>query len=401
MFKEKDSFDNKLLNFVNKNLFLIFFILITIFSLLVRWNFLNIQSGDYLGFLNDWFNDLKNNGGLKALKNDVGNYNAPYVTIMALLTYLPIHPLYSIKMVSIIFDFILAFSCMVLVYKLFKNNKNKEFYAILTYFIVIMLPTVILNSSAWAQCDSIYSAFAIISLIFLIDEKYLKSFIFLGISFAFKLQFVFLLPVYIWVYLSKRKFPIYYFLILPVVNFILCIPSILFGKSIISCLSVYGNQAGYYKEMLSLNFPGIYNLFFDSSNIIQSPGEYFSTFGVLMTITILAIITFIFMYKKIKINKEDIIILSLWSVILCTFLLPHMHDRYMYLADVLSIIYVLLNKKKWYIALGVNFVSLYTYIAFLWGSTSVDITTITILNLAILLILTKEVYEKIVIRKEE
>ena len=133
---------------------------------------------------------------------------------MALLTYLQLSPLHSIKIVSIIFDYILAFSCMVLIYKLFKDSKKKDIYALLTYAVVLMLPTVVINSSAWAQCDSIYVAFAIISLIYLIDEKYIKSFIFLGISFAFKLQFIFLLPVYILVYITKRKFPIYYFLIL-------------------------------------------------------------------------------------------------------------------------------------------------------------------------------------------
>ena len=36
---------------------------------------------------------LQSNGGLYALKSDIGDYNAPYLTILALLTYLPIKPL--------------------------------------------------------------------------------------------------------------------------------------------------------------------------------------------------------------------------------------------------------------------------------------------------------------------
>ena len=326
----------------------------------------------------------------------MGNYNAPYITIMALLTYLPLSPLHSIKIVSIIFDYILAFNCMILIYKLFKDNKKKDIYALITYAVVLMLPTVIINSSAWAQCDSIYVAFAVISLIYLIDEKYIKSFIFLGISFAFKLQFIFLLPVYILVYITKRKFPIYYFLILPVTNFILCIPAMIFGKSLSSCMSVYGEQMDTYKEYISLNFPGVYNLFLDGSNLVLFDGEYLSKAGVIFTITIFAIVALIFLYKKVKLEKDDIVILSLWSVMVCTFFLPHMHDRYMFAADVLSIIYFLYNRKRWYIPVGINFVSLYTYFACLWGNMSIDIAYVSIFNFALLAIITKDLYKKII-----
>ena len=63
---------------------------------------LDFESGDYQLFLKDWFDYLKANGGIHALKSYVGDYNAPYVTLMALLTYLPIKSLYSIKIISII-----------------------------------------------------------------------------------------------------------------------------------------------------------------------------------------------------------------------------------------------------------------------------------------------------------
>jgi len=387
---------DKFWKFIDKNLFVIFFIIMTIFSIVIRTYFMDFESGDYTLFLEGWFNELKENGGLLALKNDVGNYNAPYITIMALLTYLPISPLHSIKIVSIIFDYILAFSSMVLVYKLLKDNKKKDIYALLTYAVTIMLPTVVINSSAWAQCDSIYVAFAIISLIYLIDEKYVKSFIFLGISFAFKLQFIFLLPVYILFYITKRKFPIYYFLILPVTNFILCIPAILFGKSISSCMSVYSNQIDTYKEYISLNFPGVYNLFLDGNNLIYFEADFLSKAGVIFTVAIFAIIALIFLYKKVELEKQDIISISLWSVMIATFFLPHMHDRYMFAADILSIIYFIYNRKKWYIPVGVNFVSLYTYFAFLWGSATIDITYVSIFNLVLLAIVTKDIYEKLI-----
>ena len=144
-----------------------------------------------------------------------------------------------------------------------------------------------------------------------------------------------------------------------------------------------------------MNFPGVYNLFLDGSNLIWFDDEYLSKAGIIFTITIFAIFAFIFLYKKVKIEKEDIIHLSLWSVMVCTFFLPHMHDRYMFAADVLSVIYFMCNREKWYIPIGVNIVSLYTYSAYFWGNMSIDILYISVLNFILLLIITKDLCKKL------
>ena len=104
----------------------ILFIIITVLSIYVRYLFLEFKSNDYNMFLEQWFYALKNNGGLWALKNSIGNYNAPYLTIMAILTYLPIRPIISIKIVSIIFDYICAAAVMKIVYIILKENKNRN-----------------------------------------------------------------------------------------------------------------------------------------------------------------------------------------------------------------------------------------------------------------------------------
>lgn len=66
------------------------------------------------------------------------------------------NPLYTIKIVSIIVDYVLAAGAGLLVYELAGKDRLK---AGITYSVVILLPTVILNSSGWAHCDSIYAAF--------------------------------------------------------------------------------------------------------------------------------------------------------------------------------------------------------------------------------------------------
>lgn len=238
--------ENKVWKWIEKEWKFLLFAIITMLGVIVRSSFMPYISDDFTSCLEKWFYTLKDNGGIFALHMNIGNYTAPYMFIMAILTYLPISPLVSIKLVSIIFDFVLACSASKLVNKLLKDNKNRELFSILTYAVIVMLPSVILNSACWAQCDSIYASFIVLALLYLLDEKYFKSFVMLGISFAFKIQFVFILPLFILVYISKRKFPFYYFFIVPITNLVMSIPSIIFGKSILECINVYIGQTQEY-----------------------------------------------------------------------------------------------------------------------------------------------------------
>lgn len=383
------------MKWIIKNKLILIFILITGISAIIRINGIEFQSIDMIKCLYKWFEELKVNGGLNALALNIGDYNMPYMTIMALLTYLPISPLVSIKAISIIFDFLLAISCVSLLKELLKDKYNEKL-GLLVYSIIILLPTVILNSSYWGQCDSIYATFIIISLIYLIREKYLMSFILLGISFAFKLQFIFILPLYVLYFLAKRKLPIHYFLIIPIVNLVMCLPSVAFGKNIIDCMKIYFNQTGEYNNKISLNFPGIYNFFYDTeefSNEIPLPNEYLSKIMIFILGLIFVSLALYVIIKKIKFDNNLIIEVALWSVMISTFLLPYMHDRYMFMADILSVIYCILNgRKKIYVPICVSLCSLYTYIAFLNRVSIIDIKFISIINCLVLLLLTRSMF---------
>lgn len=380
----------------------VLFIIISILAFIIRLLFIFNISYDFEHCILEWFDMIKDNGGLFALKLDIGDYNAPYLTILALLTYLPVNPLISVKFVSILFDYICALATMKIVKQILNDNNKKEWYALIFYAIVLFLPTVVLNSSCWGQADSIYVSFLLFSISYLFEKKYLKSFIFLGISFSFKLQFIFILPLYILIYLSKfinkeDKFPIYYFFIIPLVDIIMCLPAIAFGKTILSCISTYINQTTEYNIFISMNFPGIWNLFYKADsyyNNILTPNEYVSKIGIVITMIIYFIIAILVLYKKVKFNKQAIIEFGLLSVIIATFFLPHMHDRYLYLGDILSLLYFLYNKNKIYIPIGIQIVSLYCYIHFIYYYNVFPIKFVTIIYLVVLIIVSIDVFNK-------
>lgn len=385
----------KIWDLIDKHKNVLLFLIITTMSIYIRISLFKFESGDYVWCLEPWFYQLKDNGGLSALKLNIGNYNMPYLTVMALLTYLPLNPIISIKLFSVIFDYVCAFAIFGIVQIVLKNNKHKEFISIVFYGIVLFLPTVILNSACWGQADSIYTAFALLAVLALLREKYLKAFVFLGISFAFKLQFIFILPLFVLVYISKRKFPIYYFLIIPLVNIIMCLPAIAFGKPFMECINIYISQTSQYNAYLSMNFPDIYNLIFPTSGTyVYAPTDYMSKVGTMSTLFIFAVMAFAVLYKKIKFNKQAIIEFGLWSVMIATFCLPHMHDRYLFMGDVLSIAYCLYNKDKIYVPIGISLISTYSYMNFLFGTGPIPIQYPSLLYLVLIVLVTRDLYKK-------
>lgn len=376
--------EKNIIEYLEKHICLVFTIIVILLTLFIKIKMLDFESGDYQLFLKDWFDYLKDNGGIYALKSYPGDYNAPYVTLMALLTYLPIKSLYSIKILSIIFDYILAFAAGLLV----KEITHKKNLSLITFTIISILPSVLLNGAMWGQCDSIYASFILFSLYFLIKEKYIKSFILLGIAFSFKLQFIFILPLYIVLYVCKKKYSILHFLILPITNIIMCLPALLMGNSLKNVMSIYLNQTTTYSDSLVMNFPNIWNLF-------PANPDIFYTIGELIFVVICGLMLFYIITNNIKFNSEKILLLGLWFIIIATFILPGMHERYLFVGEILSVIYFIVYRKNGYIALFTNLCSLLTYSIYLNNFQFNYIDILSIANLIITIIFTNEILERL------
>ena len=276
---------------------------------------------------------------------------------MALLTYLPFKKIYLIKMVSIIFDFGLAISACMLVRYLVP--KNKDMYGFITYAVVLFLPEVVINSAIWGQCDSGYTMFVILALLYLLKEKYTKSFIFLGLAFSLKLQFIFILPLFIVVYVMKKKFSILNFLIIPLVNLVLCIPAMIFGKSFKDILLVYFKQV--------YNFGGVSRNFLNLYALISEDARILVYYGIFLTIFVCLFMLIYLIYKRVNLTNKMILNLGLWFLVIVTFLLPSMHERYLFAGSVLSVIYYIVYKENFALMIGIILSAIVTYFGFLFG----------------------------------
>lgn len=161
-------------------------------------------------------------------------------------------------------------------------------------------------------------------------------------------------------------------------------------------MKIYVNQIGANENKLSMNFPGVYNLLVptDRYNFVYQPLAKLDKVGILITMFIFVLLAFVVLYKKIEINKESIITFGLVSVLVATFFLPHMHDRYLYMGDILAILYLFYNKNKIYIPITIELISLYTYSRYLFGNNGIPIQIVSLLFFVVLVILLKELYIK-------
>lgn len=370
--------ESKIIDFIKQYVLVFFLIVITVCGAVLRLFGLEYQSGDYHSFLLPWWNQIQQ-GGIQGLAHQVGNYNIPYQIITYFFTLLPFGPLKSYKLLSIIFDFVLALSSGLFVYSWSKNNR--KFKGALTYAIVLCSATVIFNSSFWAQCDSIYVSFILLSLYFFKKDKNILSFVFLGIAFAFKLQTVFILPVFVYCYFSTKKISILHFLIIPAVDFLMCLPALIFGRSITDIVTIYAEQTDYGK-LIQFNCPNFYALLCDGSNTIYY--SMFKTFSIVLTIVLLGTGLVMLLYKNVDLhNTENLLFSAIWSVFTCIMFLSSMHERYSYLLDVLLIIYAIITYKKIWLPIICSFISLRGYCYYLFKYDMLDIKYTALIYMAV------------------
>ena len=144
---------------------------------------LNYETSDYTQFLTVWVDFFRTHGGLAALREPVGNYNVPYLTFLALISGSSLSDLHLIKLFSIFFDVVLAWSVMQLV-GLFRREAAWKLTA---FFLVLFWPTVVLNGALWGQCDSVYASLAVLSVYLVLAGHPLLGVISIGAAFSFKL----------------------------------------------------------------------------------------------------------------------------------------------------------------------------------------------------------------------
>ena len=356
----------------------------------IRGSLLYYVSGDYANHLAHWIRAMEPLSVREALSVNVGNYNMPYMYILLLISRIDFPGMFLIKFASMVFDVVLAYFVMKLV-SLRTENVNFRLAAFLG---ALAIPTVIINGSMWAQCDVIYSSLAIGALYFAMAGKSKHAYIFMGLAFSFKMQAVFVLPMFL-IFLLKGKIRLQDIWLFPVTFSVTLLPATIAGMPIGEAFSAYFNQFEYY-SWLNMNATSIWRL------VGWIDHDQFITAGLFVAGTAtVALLYFIYLHRDRITKTADYVYMAYLFAAMLPFLLPKMHDRFLFMADVLSLVVFAYNKKRWYVPLVTIYASYNTYVWFLMGQvTLIDYVYVSIALGVVILIVLKDLVERLYLQKE-
>lgn len=343
-------------------------------GLAIRFIFRNFISRDMNAFLLPWFRTLAGLDLHTALATQVGDYNLLYQDLIILMTRIPLDPVIQYKLLSTLFDFLMAFGVYAFVGRI--SGKRK---ASIGYAITVLLPTVWLNSAAWGQCDSMYTAMIVWSLYFLYSGRSYVSFVFLGLALSLKLQTVFILPFYGYLFLSgaagkEKRLSIMGFLVMLAVPFAAAIPNFAVGRPVRDLIDVYLNQTETYSKMF-MNYPSIWSTF-----RLQYGSDKLWCIG--LTFMILCVLMLWFYKSRAEAWGKHFLWCAFILTYTCVLFLPSMHERYGYLYEILLLMLVLCAGKGWAAAGILQLITLKTYLYYLYN-VQLNIGFLSAVNIAV------------------
>lgn len=364
---------------------------LTVAAVALRWAFVDFVTSDYTAFLAQWYDHLKQAGGFPGLADEFANYNTPYLVLLAALTYLPVPALAGIKAISIAFDLLLAFFAFRIVRLL---RPDARWLQVGLTGAVLLLPTAVMNGGVWGQCDSIYASLCLGSLYFLMTKRGWSAAGLFGLAFAFKLQAIFFAPVLLIVFVVNRM-KLRALLAAPAAFLAALVPAMLAGRSLLSQLLVYPGQitnssgggfgsgggrgpggggrwpgtggGGVLGGAVGSGHAFTYNAPTPYAWLGSDASTFFKYFGIgLAGLVVFGLAVWVWHQRPL--TPEQILAAAASSALIVPLLLPEMHERYFYLAEVLLLVAVAI-RPAWLIpAMGIQAASAVTYLAFLRGS---------------------------------
>lgn len=371
-------------------------------AMLARLSLLDYVTGDYDLFLSQWVRVFREKGAA-ALAESVGDYNLLYQYLLLLIARLPMSDLYLIKLFTVGFDCALALVMSATAALLCGERARTG--ALLAAF---ALPTAVLGGACWGQCDSVYVFFVILSLYWLKTGKGARSACALAVAFAFKLQTIFFFPVVL-LALIHREYKPRHALCFLAAYLLTLLPALCAGRSLGSALAIYVNQSvGQYGERLSFNAPNLY-LFFPMLELSSSQeftwmryiagvdqsatNPYLSEYlmgglqsAALAACALLTVLVVCYWLAHAReITPDMTLTFALFWAVFLPFVMPKIHDRYFFMADMLGVLYAARRRDRRFVPVLIVGASALSYLAFLTRQRPVDERWLALMMLLALL----------------
>jgi Gpi18-like mannosyltransferase len=314
-----------------------------------------------LDFLAPWFSKILTDG-FSAMAGDYTNYSPPYLYLLGLVaTFSPFaSAIFLIKLVSILFTLFAAIIFGIIVMEITHNSIK----AIVCACLFPLIPSVAINAAWWGQCDIIYTSLIMCAFLASIKRSPFLVMFFFSTAFAFKAQAIFFAPFLLYLAL-KKELPWKYAAVVPVVYVCMMFPAWFAGRPALELATIYLNQGNFYKA-LSMHAPNPW-AFIEKYRLM--PYEIGLITGLLAAI-LANLVLVVHALRSVRDDTTTKLLLIASTMIVSPYLLPKMHDRYFFPADVFTVLLCVLLPKYRLSALAMQIASTAVYVAYLKGSST-------------------------------
>ncbi len=325
-------------------------------GLLLVWSLTVILAGwesyDFKDSLWPWTEHYHALGWVESLRQmtTISNYTPLYNYFLVMLGQLGLTrtaTLYAIKYLTLLASGALAVAVALIV----AHVRQKPF----SWGLVIgslLLPPVIMESALWAQCDAIYTALCLFAFYAALKHRSRTAMVLVGLAFATKFQFIFIVPVLFLMLIVKdadgRPYLRWRDLWLAPLMYVVNLWPVCFGADIVPILTVYwGQYDGLYLAANAATLPMLTNLLLRYLSPLFPCGmsqlgwdvAYYVHFGLgLLAFGLLLFVASKRTYRH-RPDPAGWVNYALLFALSMPFIMPHMHDRFCFMAAVLAMVY--------------------------------------------------------------
>jgi len=355
------------------------------YALYLRYCFRNISTIDFEHYTSAWYAAIKAQG-LAATGTDVSNYTPPFLYLLDLTAraFPALPAVVAVKVPSVAFDLMCAWFTYLIVRLKYGNTRAP----MLAGLAVLLAPTALINGAYWGQADSIYTALLLACVYGLMCNRPVWACLAFGMAFAFKAQSVFLAPLLAALWL-RRILPLWTAALIPGIYILAMVPAWLEGRPVADLATIYLAQGETFHN-LTRNAPSLYTFLSDR---YYGPA---TIAGLLLASAAAGIYVWGVWKSRARVDQALLLELALLTLVLMPFVLPKMHDRYFFPADMLSIAYAFYYPRRYYVPIAIGLASFFAYQPYLAGHAIVPLRILTLVMGAALVVIARGVLPRLV-----
>jgi Gpi18-like mannosyltransferase len=314
------------------------------------------RSGDYEWGWRAWYERLVE-GGFAAFKEPFYDYNPPWPMMVWAISQLDgLAPrLTLVKTTIMLFDLVLAFLVHRIVREIHPAGPRPLYAACAT----LLVPTVVMNAGVVVQCDALYVGCILAAVLATLRGRSAPAWAAFGASVSFKLQAIFVAP-YLAACALRGRIRWRDAWLVPAIWLACLVPIWLVGRPFVELVLTYATQSATFGD-LSAHAPNfwvlVHNRFYPfgyGAGLILAAAAALAYARAMQT-------------TRAPLDAEGLLLAALVSCAFVPFLLPKMHDRYFFAADLLSLALAFANPTYVAAAVALQTASALAYLPYSLG----------------------------------